>query len=352
MTVRKISFYVLCLVISFSSCKKDDSDAEVTQIRDREEQQKTDMMTIVEYLSTHYYNKSTFEGNANPKISDLVITKITNEVISIDADSLLINAVGAAKKTDFAETEYEYYVLHLNQGGGALSPSFADQVSVLYEGFLMNDDQTVFDSAINPVPFNLVGNGDDVTGVITGWNRVLPEFNIAESYVSNGDGTDSFINAGVGVMFLPSGLAYFSGSPSTLIPAYSPLAFKFELLGMVEIDFDNDGIPNYLEELTGDGQYVVYTDASLQDDDTDSDGRPNYVDTDDDGDRILTKNETGIVVSTINKPTLNEVKLYELLSTQKLLNNIVKELDGTYTGTVWTFKDTDTDGIPDYLDAN
>ena len=346
MTLRKISFFVLSLMFSFLSCKKDDPTDEEVVIRDREEQQALDIAAIEDYLDTHYYNAGAFLNNPDPSISDLIIT---DEKVD-DSYVKLLDAVGAPKETEFAEITYKYYVLSINQGGGTNSPTFADQVSVLYEGFLMNDDETVFDSAVNPVPFNLVGNGTDVSGVIVGWRKVLPEFNVAESFVSNGDGTDNFINPGVGVMFLPSGLAYFSSSPSTSIPAYSPLAFKFELLGMVEIDFDNDGIPNYLEELNGDGEYTVVADATVSDDDTDGDRLPNYVDADDDGDRIPTKDE--IEISTINKPTLDEVKNVSLQSKQKLLNNIVKEADGTFTGTILTFKDEDNDGKPDYLDAN
>ena len=351
MTLRKICFFVLCLILSFSSCKKDDpADLEPIEIRDRTEQQVVDNAAILDYLETHYYNAAAFENNLDPSISDLIITDEQVDPTYVK----LIDAVGAPRETFFAETTYEYYVLVLNQGGGINSPTFADQVGVLYEGFLMDEDDTIFDSAVNPVPFNLVGNGNDVSGVIAGWRKVLPEFNVAESFMANGDGTGNYINSGLGVMFLPSGLAYFSNSPSTAIPAYSPLAFKFELLGMAEIDFDNDGIPNFMEDIVDleNGEYVVYADANEADDDTDGDGLPNYVDTDDDGDGILTKDETGIVESTINKPTINEIKSVALQPNQKLLNNFIKEMDGTYTGTIWTFKDTDSDGIPDYLEAN
>ncbi|MBD0822893.1 hypothetical protein [Aestuariibaculum marinum] len=72
---------------------------------------------------------------------------------------------------------------------------------------------------------------------------------------------------------------------------------------------DNDGIPAILEDRNGNGD--------LTDDDTDNDGIPNYLDADDDGDNILTKDEN---------PDPNGD------------NN----LDDA--------QDTDGDGIPDYLD--
>ncbi|MGB0236117.1 MAG: LamG-like jellyroll fold domain-containing protein [Poseidonia sp.] len=48
-------------------------------------------------------------------------------------------------------------------------------------------------------------------------------------------------------------------------------------------DFDDDGIPDYMEDINGDGNY--------SNDDTDGDGLPNYNDTDDDNDGWLTSFE-------------------------------------------------------------
>ncbi|MEL0267084.1 MAG: hypothetical protein VW945_06285, partial [Candidatus Poseidoniales archaeon] len=48
-------------------------------------------------------------------------------------------------------------------------------------------------------------------------------------------------------------------------------------------DFDDDGIPDYMEDINGDGDYT--------NDDTDGDGLPNYNDTDDDNDGWLTSFE-------------------------------------------------------------
>lgn len=74
---------------------------------------------------------------------------------------------------------------------------------------------------------------------------------------------------------------------------------------------DNDGIPAALEDINGNG--------NLEDDDTDGDGIPNYLDADDDGDNVLTKDEN---------PDPNK---------DGILNDA---------------QDTDGDGIPDYLDAD
>jgi len=75
------------------------------------------------------------------------------------------------------------------------------------------------------------------------------------------------------------------------------------------IEDDNDGIPAELEDRNNNG--------NLDDDDTDGDGLPDYIDVDDDGDNVLTRNE--------NPDPNNDESLTDA-------------------------QDTDADGIPDYLD--
>ncbi|AXP79150.1 FKBP-type 22 kDa peptidyl-prolyl cis-trans isomerase [Mariniflexile rhizosphaerae] len=315
MNLRKVSLYLLCLTIGVLSCKKDDDpDPVVIEIRDRAEQQLKDKDSLDKYLDTHYYNASEFESNTNPSISDIIIIKRLEGETIPDGYTKLKDAVGMPKTTIFAETDYEYYVLKLNQGGGD-SPKFSDKIRFNYEGFTLDD--VVFDYSVNPIDSDLIGNGITTSGLIPGWRKVIPEFNTAESFIENGDGTVNYTNKGLGVMFLPSGLAYFSNA-SGGIPAYSPLIFKFELLQMAENDHDGDGVPSYLEDLNGDGEFTVnfedLTDAT--DDDTDGDGTPDYIDVDDDGDGISTINED------INK-------------------------DGDPTN-----DDSNDNGIPNYLDPN
>lgn len=333
MRIQKVALSVLCVTLAFLSCKKDNNSNVVTvEIRDRGEQQIIDNDSIVGYLETHYYNKSAFEGNMDPNMSELEINAVTNDMtISSDADSLLINAV-ETKTATYADTEYEFYILKINQGGGD-SPTFADQVRVSYEGTLL--DETVFDNTANPVTFNLLS-------LVPGWSKAVPNFSTAESFADAGDGTIDYMNHGVGVMFLPSGLGYFSSPPSN-IPLYSPLIFKFELFQMYQNDDDGDGVPSYMEDLNGDGDFT------LADDDTDADNIPNFADTDDDGDGVLTANE--IVVKTYNRTTKAEIEAL-VLDPKEVLIGIKEESDGTFTGTTVTFTDTDEDGIPDYLDAN
>ncbi len=279
---------VACLATCFLSCNKDDDGGtvEAPVVRDRGEQQVTDKAALLDYFATHYYNSEEFEAITNPTIQDLKITKLV-EGTDVPVGGTLLEKLFEenspikleTKKFTFAETVYEYYILRLKQGSGVESPTFADNVVAAYEGFTLDD--AVFDSGINPVGF-------DLTSVILGWSQVFPQFNVAESFIENGDGTISFVNQGMGVMFLPSGLGYFE-RPQTGIPAYSPLIFKFELLQTSQNDHDNDGIPSYLEDVDGDGLVFDNTDEDF----SSTTGLPiyNYLDSDDDGDGILTINE-------------------------------------------------------------
>lgn len=286
MNLRKIGLYILCLTIGFVSCKKDDpADSVVIELRDRTEQQVADMDSLNIYLATHYYNSSELASISDPGIKDIVFTKLLDGESVPTGSTLLKDAAGLEKKSiNFEDTDYEFYVFTLNQGGGSATPTFADNVRVLYEGFTL--DNTVFDNAVNPVTF-------DLTSLIPGWRKVLPQlFFTAENFVDNSDGTVSYLNRGVGVMFLPSGLAYFANATAG-ISSYSSIIFKFELLKMSQNDHDSDGLLSYLEDLNGDGEFTVnYINLKdTTDDDTDGDGTPNYLDADDDNDGILTINE-------------------------------------------------------------
>jgi len=78
------------------------------------------------------------------------------------------------------------------------------------------------------------------------------------------------------------------------------------------VDDDNDGVPSEFEDLNGNG--------NLFDDDSDNDGIPDFLDVDDDGDNVLTKDELN-TEDTDDDPNTNPL-------------------------------DTDSDGTPDYLDTD
>ncbi len=278
MNFRNFTLCMLSVFALFSSCKKDDDNGVVFVPADRTEQQVIDGDSLIGYLQTHYYNSAMFETPGNYRTFDIVISELPKDTSgnylpmpNPDVNTLLVDAV-EMRTTTHLEVQYDYYILKLNQGGGEV-PHFCDDVRVNYSGMLQND--VVFDSTANPINFDLLN-------LIQGWRLVMPEFNAAEDFVDNGDGTFSFNNYGLGVMFLPSGLAYF-GSPPVGVTLYSNLIFKFELLQTEINDHDNDLVPSYLEDLNGDG--------NLFNDDTDNDGFPNFLDPDDDGDGVATRFE-------------------------------------------------------------
>ncbi len=295
MSIRRIGFLVLSFTLTIFSCNNDDDSGTTTvELRDREEQQADDIEAIENYLKTYYYNASDFDDVETPKIKDIVITTNPEGRVRLwdELYDPISNPTGRLRDTtiNFVGIDYKYYILTLNKGGGETSPNFSDKVRVIYEGRLL--DNTVFETIVTPVDLDLVPlNPDDF--IIPGWRKVFPAFNVATSLLENNDGTVSYTNHGAGIMFLPSGLAYFANAPSVDIPAYSPLIFEFELLQSFVNDHDFDGVPSYLEDIDGDTDFFLDPDDPDKegDDDTDNNRVPDYFDPDDDGDGVLTIDE-------------------------------------------------------------
>lgn len=260
---------VLGLFIGVYSCQPDDSTT-ITPARPYDEVYEEDILKIEEFLDTHYV---TVDGDFNT-----VFTKIPDggsQTPVSDMPELEF------KEVDLHDITYKVYYLKLREGTGE-SPTRVDSTLVAYKGNTIYKgtvdgvtvyDQSVFEENVNPIWFNL-------DGVIKGWAEIIPRFKMG-TYSSNPDGTISFQDFGVGVVFIPSGLAYFNSSRPG-IQAYSNLVFNFKLHNLRRMDHDRDGIlsmheygPNFDEDPI----------------DTDSDGRPDYLDVDDDADGVLTKTE-------------------------------------------------------------
>ncbi len=302
-----IGYTIAIIATLFVACENDDDiTVELVEARDRTEQQLSDLDSLQTFLATHYYNSGFFETGTNHKYSDIVITPLPENGILPDPNNntLLINAVETLT-TEYQDATYEYYVLKLNQGGGD-APKFTDNIRVRYEGSLVETLEN-FDEAVTPIDLSLQSNG--VTGgTIRAWQLIMPTFSgIAEGDFTVSAGNVVYNNFGLGVMFIPSGLAYFS-SATNGITAYSNLIFKFELLQVETEDHENDGVPSYLEDLDND--------SDVTNDDTDEDGTPNFIDFDDDGDGVLT---------------------------------LFEDLDGDGDP---TNDDSDGDGTPNYLDTD
>jgi len=317
----KLKLYLLIIAILFFgfSCGDDDGNG-VTEVpeADRTEQQVIDNDSLVSYLQTHYINVAILNNNTSISFDNIEINELPEDgqLPNPDQNYLLIDLVETFTTTYF-DVEYEYYVLRINQGGSEISPNFSDKVRVSYEGSLMDD--TLFDSSISPVDF-------DLTATIAGWGRVLPEFNNAQDFTINPDGTVTYDNPGIGVMFLPSGLGYYSAAAGS-VPVYSNLIFKFKIFQSEVNDHDFDNVPSHLEDINGN--------YDLTDDNSDDDTFADFVDSDDDNDGTLTVDE-------------------DLEPDSDL--TVDRDGDGDPTNDIGdgdpTNDDTDGDGIPNYLDPD
>ncbi len=272
-----------------------------------------DEAALQAYLETHFYNYEDFE---NPP-ADFDFQVVLDTIAGIngdkrpliqDVESLTIEVSSEDFELDDNETvPHTLYYLIAREGAGGM-PTPADSTYIRYQGSLLNG--LLFDGTSDYtwqyLPFFL-----------RGYSQAVSNFRVGDGIVANPDGTTEITNAGVGVMFLPSGLAYFNGS-SNGIPAYSPLIFTISAgLYIPDTDYDGDGIPSIMEDLNGDGD-VTNDNTDLKEEEAiRSPAFPNHLDPDDDEDGILTRDE------------------------------IVIDAQGNIS-----FPDDDNDGIPNYLDKD
>ncbi|WP_026727525.1 FKBP-type peptidyl-prolyl cis-trans isomerase [Flavobacterium denitrificans] len=302
--MNKFKFYFILLLagIAMVSCNKSDDEETTVVVRDYKEQYKADKDSIENYLKKNYIKEVT----AN---YDIVIEKIpaggTQTSIWDQKDYPL-----ESREVYNRDVNYTVYYLTLRKGTGE-APCNTDRIYASYTGNLLNG--TVFDTSYGyGTSFELFVYSDNP--VIDGWSEIFPKFRTGTSTTS-ADGVITYDNYGAGVMFLPSGLAYYS-NPKEKIPSYSCLVFSFKLFGLLRLDHDikingtavtsdPDGIPDYFEDVNKEGNNngigYVY---DLRDkvrypnppawmiDDTDGDGIADFLDVDDDGDGYTTRFET------------------------------------------------------------
>ena len=316
MNKLKLYFVIISVTLVLFSCNKAD-DVTPVPIRDYAVQNAIDNTTIEDYLKSYRIEQDGLTVGQEIKLS-----KIDDP--SQHSLMSLYDATGTSPvfpkllsvNVSLNDIIYKIYYLKMRDDNPlGVAPSRIDEVLTAYAGSYLQDNTTTtagvptydvvatsFDSVLYPtVPIGL-----DRT--IKGWPEIFPLFKTGNYDPTQTTGPAVYNNYGAGVMFIPSGLAYFYQAVGT-IPSYSPLVFTFKLYDMRKADQDGDGIYSDDEDLNHNG---IFTD-----DDTDGDGKQNYLDIDDDGDGYLTKDE------------------------------IHKNADGTII-----FEDTDGDGIPNYLDSN
>lgn len=305
--MNKFKYYFILLLagISLVSCNKSGDDDVVTvPLRDYAVQYKADNDSIIKYLKTNYIKEVTadfdvtFEkipaGGTQTSIWDQTTYPLASRDVYSD------------------DITYKVYYLTLRKGSGD-SPTNTDKIVASYKGTLLNN--TVFDSSYGyPGSYNLFPYANEST-VIQGWSEIFPKFKAGTSKTDPNSGVITYSDYGAGVMFLPSGLGYYEAAKGT-IPAYSPIIFSFKLFDLQRMDneysissttggrvFLGDGVPDYLEDINGDGYLYDFRDKTKYPnppanliDDTDGDGIADFVDFDDDGDGFTTRFE-------VTKPT-------------------------------------------------
>jgi len=324
-----IFLFTLGLIVV--SCSKDNNN-NVAPLRDYAEQYTKDIANIETYMQTHYMEVTNNPGATDDQnVTFTLIPEGGTQTSIWDQTTYPILTRYVSVNQNDVDITYKIYYIQLRQGTGAnsKSPSNVDRVLTSYRGeYIFSSTEQVngvdvttiksdeFEESINPQ------NYFNLTSVIRGWSEIFPQFKTG-TYSGNLDGSTSYFDFGAGIMFIPSGIAYF-GSATGGILSYSPLIFSFKLYEIQRIDHDGDGIFSYQEDLAtstvnSDGTVTVtegvpdgYVYSLAKDiinhDDTDSDDIPDFLDVDDDGDFFTTKSEiknpiTGIAYPFADIPT-------------------------------------------------
>lgn len=293
--MNKFKFYFILfstLLVLFSSCNKDDDEVASTPLRDFGAQFKTDSISIDKYLQTHYLNLDGITDIASVVNSADLIKKMPTTGTLPPSIFTLYNSPNLPrlliKKIKKHDITYSVYYLQFSEGDSSEKPCPYDEVLVTYRGTSLKSETDVLTQELivtetefeNSPVANLFNLG---TVFVKGWPEIFPMFGKGVfDETATGNGPNVYANYGAGIMFLPSGLAYYQQSPQTNIPSYSPLVFSFQLLNFKRIDNDNDGILTVDElAVNSEGKYA----------DTDGDGIYDFGDFDDDNDGFTTRNE-------------------------------------------------------------
>lgn len=297
----KKRFKFFALNISFLlllACSKEDDKS--VAIRNHEEQYLIDIANIEEFMKTHYltvvnhpgydddldvtYTKIT-SGGTQVSIWDQTTYPVRNRIVNVTQNNVTI--------------AYKIYYLELRTGTGlnGSAPCNVDDVLTSFRGeYIYKRTETVDGVTTNTI---LGEEFEDnrfpqsflpLSSVrVKGFAEIFPKLKSGD-YNGNPDGTITYFNFGAGIVFIPSGLAYYNQSTPN-IPVYSPLVFNVKLYEVQRADFDEDGVPSYLEDLNNDGYIYTFPSGTINPDDTDGDGIPDFRDIDDDNDQFLTKFE-------------------------------------------------------------
>jgi hypothetical protein len=277
-------FGLTLIGLTMVSCTKNETPNYSVTLKEYPVQYAADLDSIDKYLNTHYI--SSVDADFNITFAKIPAGGTQQSIRAQQTYPLQYKMV----QNDTHGVNYKVYYLKLREGVNE-STSAVDSVYVSYKGSLLTDAQ--FDYSETPIWFQL-------ESVVAGWGEIIPLFKTGTFDTAPGPNPSTFTNFGAGVMFLPSGLAYYEQMPSSLIPSYSPLIFSFKLKSQKSRDHDRDGILSKYEV------NPAIANQKPKDYDSDGDGTPNFYDIDDDGDHFMTKIETKrpYLISTVNGQTV------------------------------------------------
>lgn len=317
-------FLVAFLAIMVWSCNSDDNGFTIEPPKALSEIVEQDKDSIVKYLETHFYNYEDFQDPPADFDYKIVLGEIEGEnadktplIDMMETETVTVRSEEIGLSSG-KEVEHTFYYLVARQGVGEQAKT-ADSTYVRYEGLLL--DNTIFDaSTASPRWFDLAtlqAPLQGARGFSLGTQFLKAGRAITDDDI-NDDGTFEVSDYGVGMIIFPSALGYYNNATGS-ISAYSPLIFKIDLIAVNNADHDNDGIPSYLEDLNGNG-YLFDDNSDLKSENSSTSiaTTPDYLDTDDDNDGILTRDE-------------------------------ISDEDGNI---ILPYPDADGDGIPNYLDPN
>jgi len=363
MNLRKFLIPTLYILLVCFSCGSDDDDEfQAVPIRDTQEVYDENLLEIQTYLETHFFNYEDFDftNPNNPANNEFTVVIDVISVANGTQDKTpIINYLNQTdglyprldiKTVNQDNIDYNLYILKVREGDGdTINP--LDTAAIIYNGYIPNG--TIFDSQVSiesGQPFNLTTVGN-IGGVVPGFKESIIEFKTASGFIENLDGSVTYQNHGIGSVFIPSGLGYFARPPSANIPQYTPLFFNFKTISRGNTDFDLDGVPSHIEHPDGD--------FTGENDDIDGDSLENLIDSDDDGDGVLTRNEVQkkeYQDDGVNQFTTNaEAKAYfnSNAASDEIFIRIEAEFDGTYILHTLVVPSTMVDGVslPNYLNS-
>ena len=267
-------FYVAVVGTFLYACGSDSNS--IIDNFDHEAQSIIDNDSLVKFLQNHYYDTAVDS-----------IKLIDNGQSSLYSDTHL-------KTIEVNENDIDYkvymYVDADKVGSNSPSPdkgfpTIADSVYTKYQLWSITNSKnfSLKETGSEARWWNLYPSQSGAPSTISGWKYGFAG-NLKGGYNNTATGEKiNYINGGKGIMFLPSGLAYRNNG-SGAIPANTNLIFYVELWDFVEgTDHDNDSVSTINE--------IDYENGKLSNIDTDEDRLVNYLDVDDDGDGVFTKDE-------------------------------------------------------------